>query len=136
MNDLIYKQAAIDEVQYEIEMINHALDSLTSDYNTRERLRQRKGEAREILNSIETLPAANRWIPCKERLPESYHNPVTMDYGLYLCSCDFGDGNIVVRAFKFGNGHFLLGSGIMDRYVTAWMPLPEPYKEDKNGMVG
>ena len=59
MDDLISRQAAIDEVQYEIEMINHALDSLTLDYNTREKLHQRKGEAREILNSIETLPSVD-----------------------------------------------------------------------------
>lgn len=56
MGDLIDRQAAIDEVQYEIEMINNALDSLTLDYNTRERLCQRKVEAREILNFIKTLP--------------------------------------------------------------------------------
>ena len=59
MSKSVDKQAAIDEVQYEIEMINHALDSLTLDYNTREKLHQRKEEAREILNSIETLPAVN-----------------------------------------------------------------------------
>ena len=88
----------------------------------------------KVLKALNEVPAANRWIPCKERLPESYHNPATMGYGLYLCSCDFGDGNIDVRAFKFGNGHFLLGSGIMDRYVTAWMPLPEPYKEEEDAV--
>lgn len=80
MNNLIYRQAAIDEVQYEIEMINNTLDSLTLDYNTRERLCQRKVEAREILNSIETLPAIDavpvvRCRNCKyvskERSPES-----------------------------------------------------------------
>lgn len=25
--------------------------------------------------------------------------------------------------------HFWLCGGIMDKYITAWMPLPEPYKE-------
>ena len=58
MTDLISRQATIDEVEYELEMINSALDSLTLDFNARERLRQRKSEAREILNSIQVLPSA------------------------------------------------------------------------------
>ena len=67
MTDLISKQAAIDEIEYELEMINSALDSITLDFNARERLRQRRGEAREILNSIQQLPSADpvkhgKWI--------------------------------------------------------------------------
>ena len=58
MSDLISRQAAIDEIEYELEMINSALDSITLDFNARERLRQRRGEAREILNSIQQLPSA------------------------------------------------------------------------------
>ena len=58
MSDLIDRQAAIDEIEYELEMINSALDSLTLDFIARERLQQRRGEAREILNSIQQLPSA------------------------------------------------------------------------------
>lgn len=57
-DDVIYRRAAIDEIEYELEMINSALDSLTLDFNTRERLYQRRGEAKEILNSIQQLPPA------------------------------------------------------------------------------
>ena len=56
--DLISRQAAIAEIEYELKMINSALDSITLDFNTRERLRQRRGEAREILNSIQQLPSS------------------------------------------------------------------------------
>lgn len=58
MADLIDRQAVIDEIEYELEIINLALDSMTLDFNERERLRQRKGEAREIFNSIQQLPSA------------------------------------------------------------------------------
>lgn len=58
MDDLIRRQAAINEIEHELEMINSALDSITLDFNARERLRQRRGEAREILNSIQQLPSA------------------------------------------------------------------------------
>lgn len=55
--DVIRRQDAIDEIEYELKMINSALDSITLDFNARERLRQRRGEAREILNSIQSLPS-------------------------------------------------------------------------------
>lgn len=57
MSDLISRQDVIDEIKYELEMINSVLDSITLDFNARERLYQRRGEAREILNSIQQLPS-------------------------------------------------------------------------------
>ena len=66
VEDLISRRAAIDEIEYELEMINSALDSIALDFNARERLRQRRGEAREILNSIQQLPSAQpEIIRCK-----------------------------------------------------------------------
>lgn len=56
--DTIYRQKAIDEIEYELEMINSALDSITLDFNARERLRQRRDEAKEKLNSIQQLSPA------------------------------------------------------------------------------
>lgn len=61
--DLIERQSAIDEIECELEMINSVLDSITLDFNARERLCQRRGEAREILNSIQQLPSAEPSIP-------------------------------------------------------------------------
>ena len=58
-DDLISRQAAIDEIEYELEMINSALDSISLDFNAKERLRERRGEAREILNSIQQLPSVH-----------------------------------------------------------------------------
>jgi len=74
MSDLIDRQAAIDEIEYELEMINSALDSITLGFNARERLLQRRGEAREILNSIQQLPSAQpeqQWIPCSDENPKA-----------------------------------------------------------------
>ena len=70
---------------------------------------------------------APQWIPVSERLPEEIINPNTQDYDWVLCSTTFGD----VRAYHFGRGRFLHGCGDVTQYVTAWMPLPEPYREDK-----
>jgi len=73
------------------------------------------------------------WIPVTERLPEERINPNTSDFEPVLCWTVFGD----VRTYKYGTvniidgAHFWHGVGIMDGYVIAWMPLPEPYKGDE-----
>ena len=67
------------------------------------------------------------WISVKDRLPEEQINPNTNDFEYVLCATTFGD----VRAYKYGmiNGdteaHFWHGFGIVDKYITHWMPLPE-----------
>lgn len=88
MKDMIYRQAVIDEIEYEIEMINSALDSMTLDFNARERLRQRKGEAREILNSIQQLPSAQPDTYEALRILDAINSSGRLDYGDY---CDLHD---------------------------------------------
>ena len=81
----------------------------------------------DIANGIKDMPTIEpepHWIPCSERLPEEKINPNTQDYDWVLCSTTFGD----VRAYHFGRGRFLHGCGDVTQYVTAWMPLPEPYR--------
>lgn len=71
------------------------------------------------------------WIPLAERLPEEKINPYTYDFEPIICATNFGD----VRVYKYGTPigwnepHFWNGAGIMDWYVTHWMPLPEPPKD-------
>lgn len=73
-----------------------------------------------------------KWIPVTKRLPKERLNPNTKDFEYVLCATIWGD----VRPFKFGSmigfeePHFWHGSGSMDEYVTHWMPLPEPPKEE------
>lgn len=71
------------------------------------------------------------WIPCDVALPEEKINPVTMDYYEYevtFQSDDLSD----IRHYKFGDGHWWNGPGIMDKYVTAWRQRPEPYRRKQN----
>ena len=71
------------------------------------------------------------WIPVDEQMPEEKINPITSDYYEYQVTARFG-GDTDVRHYKFGNGHWWNGPGIVDKYVIAWRPLPEPYRPERS----
>lgn len=71
------------------------------------------------------------WIPVDEQMPEEKINPITSDYYEYQVTARFG-GDTDVRHYKFGNGHWWNGPGIVDKYVIAWRPLPEPYNTERS----
>lgn len=82
-----------------------------------------------LLNDLEQDEKENGWIPIDERLPEtddyilvSFSNSTLLDIGRY-------------EADKDGGGAFFPGDEersyvSFGLFVNAWMPLPEPYKED------
>lgn len=62
-----------------------------------------------------------RWIPCSERLPENAMNVIAQ----------FSSGTVTELRYA-GNGIF---EGIYDystKVIIAWMPLPEPYREERH----
>ena len=68
------------------------------------------------------------WIPCCEKLPEEKINPITKDY--YVYPVTYRNENIEdIRYYSYGNGHWHHCLQIMDDFVVAWQPLPEPFKE-------
>ena len=72
----------------------------------------------ELLNALPSAEA--EWIPVSERLPEDGQGViVTVDDNVY---------EIKVGSCIYSNGRFR--SLYNDLTVTAWMPLPEPYRED------
>ena len=75
----------------------------------------------EVIQNMEDGKKDNGWIPVEERLPE--------DERMVLVTCQTKKGiRSTNRAYY--DGKFWHGSGSMSG-VTAWQPLPEPYKEDK-----
>ena len=56
-----------------------------------------------------------QWIPCSERLPEANTR--------CLCTYENKEGTCVDFGLYMKHGWFVSG-------VTAWMPLPESYKEE------
>ena len=86
---------------------------------------------RVIKTTIDEMKAEQRWIPCSERLPED---------GVYLIYApNYKGGSSSAKEWhhgimfsKFKNGKWSIEHGYYERpnCVLAWMPLPEPYRED------
>ena len=77
-----------------------------------------------MLTNLGKLPSAYRWIPCAERLPS--------EQGQYLVTFPLSNGDPWVYVLSFCKGKFYetddeWGDVEYDD-VTAWMPLPEPWK--------
>ena len=79
-----------------------------------------------VVDMLEKSPSAQperKWIPCSERLPDS----VGWDKS-YLVSLAWG--GVGVMEYKSTGWHnYGYFSPVPIEAVTAWMPLPEPYKE-------
>ena len=60
-----------------------------------------------------------RWIPVAEGLPEESLNSV-IGWDTYRERCCF---------VHYTGGRFILGDDTDSVNITAWMPLPEPYRE-------
>ena len=97
--DMISKQAVIEEIEYELEMINSAIDSMTLDFNAREMLRQRKGEAREILNYIQSLPSAQ---PERKKISEEKMKIVIENYFKDECDVNTSIKSAFEKGFRIG----------------------------------
>lgn len=74
-----------------------------------------------LINFLQNANECNKWIPCSERLPEA---------GTPVIFCNH-HGEVT-----FGERNRTQGEAFIDfftsnqTFATAWMPLPEPYKEE------
>ena len=112
MNDLISRQAAIDEAK-------EWIDAVYFEENDK---RERKA-IECFIGSLKNMPSAQpeqRWIPCSERLPDGRLNKS------YLVQDK--DGRRAV-------GTYTIWGWVFGHYMNdpvAWMPLPEPYKGEES----
>ena len=119
--DTISRQAAIASLQ---KCKKHCIDPFDSYHID-------ISDAERRLIEVPPVQPEPKWIPVSEGLPEEQINPNTMDFEKVLCSTAFGD----VRTYGYGKptgydvSHFWHSASVVDPYVKAWQPLPEPYKE-------
>ena len=95
---------------------------------------------------LEEIPKPERkWIPCSERLPSDEERKEWIDKNLdgigYLYPClvtrysrinpERTKNNPYVAKHYFDGEDFVNnGEEVCTKYVIAWSPLPDPYKED------
>ena len=94
---------------------------------------------------IESLPSAQpeqRWIPCSERLPDEHEWLGTKKFGTTISNevyvtFEAPDGQRFAEHISFQNGKL---SPVDEQRMKvwfkgakpiAWMPLPEPYREER-----
>mgnify|MGYP006079238767 CR=1 FL=1 len=97
----------------------------------KDELVQRLGKYEDTGMEPEELRKSLKWIPVEERLPEEKVNPVSQDFYEYQVTAKFGKVKDV-RHYKYGNGHWWHGPGIVDNYVIAWRENPEPYRPERS----
>ena len=107
MSDLISRQAAIDAFD------SYILDE-TTDLNG--------NTVREVL---EKMPSAQRWIPVSERLPEKGERVLaTVNFNVpFVCEIDYWE-DAKKAEWDMEQMNFV-------ESITAWMPLPNPYKGEE-----
>lgn len=129
MNDLIRRKDAIDALGEE----PIVWEEWTDEYN--KGMRTLWAVAKRDIESLPSIDAVPQWIPCDEVTGEGYpkedgfYYVTERNYGFYLES-DVKQN--VAHTSPFFNGDFT------DRFydenhsnIVAWMPLPEPYKEEE-----
>lgn len=123
MNDTISRQAAIDVLRMDIDIIPYA--------KAREYAR---AVIETVCNRLEHLPTTQpeQWIPVSERLPEE-------PFGCLVTVCDTEPmtmaefPNILPYFVGWDGEQWNDADGEQCPFeVIAWMPLPEPYKEKDN----
>lgn len=124
---LIDADALIEDLEYDVKLDEELLEN--SDLCGLERFniqfdKDCKQNAISLLKDTPTAEPEPPWIPCSERLPEVYVDVIVSDTD--------GDVEIAKSTLSWGcDNHtrtteWWYGDWKID--VTAWMPLPEPYK--------
>jgi hypothetical protein len=99
---MISRQKLIEELDFEI---GHSLSDA------------RRTMLIDIIEIIESQPPADQWIPVAERLPEERQK--------VLVTLETFTGVRFVRTDQIIDGNWWQWNS---DNVTAWLPLPEPYK--------
>ena len=88
------------------------------------------GKIIEIVESAHTIEYGT-WIPCSERLPKDAEEYHVTQYNKNAVT-EYCDGYRTARIFFDDNGWWDDIDVLAGWEIIAWMPLPEPYREEKD----
>ena len=112
MDNLIDRNAVEKEISKRILLPEEC--EYDTGYNTA------MSKAKEI---VENAPTVNRWIPCSDMLPEQ-----TGYYFVCDSTAEFDNirGRRGISKYVIGKNGGRWYGDICQKYITHWMPLPEP----------
>jgi hypothetical protein len=120
-----WRKATLSEIieDLEYELCEDAVSRKAVDHLCFEFLRANSDDNIAFYEHFRDLPSVTpttRWIPCSERLPEEGKE-------VLVCCYDTYGKKITISRYKGERYGFACG------LVSAWMPLPEPYKAEMEG---
>lgn len=126
---------AIERLNSMIEQCERYEDAVLDDDNEdmQQLLHEIEVELEALRMAVQALKEKPRWIPCSERMPEMYAEE--FDDGIYYTSdavlFSAADRVHVGFCVHYNNELFWeMQDGHTCADVTAWMPMPQTYKED------
>lgn len=124
MDDLISRQALYKKAcDYERQALDHIQKINPDKHEELVAWSAVLAERTSFKLDVRDAPSAQQWIPCSERLPD--------EDGDYIVTDDSGGAIWVGATFFIRDDEGKPNWGLVN--VTAWMPLPEPYKGESNG---
>jgi hypothetical protein len=81
--------------------------------------------AKQLIDEQPTIEPEQRWIPCSERLPEARQSVIlaTENWTGEGCYWETTEYHVIWKGYRWKATYW-------DDEVIAWMPLPEPYREE------
>lgn len=132
--DAISRQAAID----------YLMDNMTwygeDGYETDED--EKRDNIESLINAIPSVTPQQRWIPVSEKLPKINQRVLVTSYGrvcyAMMISADGNSGYPIFKLQDSLNERVICETTVHSKFttsrITAWMPLPQPYKvESEDG---
>ena len=89
------------------------------------------GGVLDAMEAVEDIPAAieqQRWFPITERMPEENDFVLVTVSGEDVRGCEWKDSMALA---VWTNQWNLVDANLVSYRISAWRPLPEPYKEGK-----
>lgn len=83
---------------------------------------------------IDSQPKVDGWIPVSEELPEEYKYVLVTVNEKH--NKTIPDSVVMIGCYTYEQGWILNGYiDLVNLNVTAWLPLPEPYKEENEDAI-
>jgi hypothetical protein len=135
------RQRGFDRTTYYIDEYHTARDMAIRALEEQETVELSEHVIDAIANAVVKKMQEPKWIPVSERMPEVNQRVLVTSYGrvcyAMMISADGNSGHPVFKLQDSLNEKVVCETTVHNKFttsrITAWMPLPEPYKAESEG---